>query len=116
MTEPNANMPATGPPSSSVDLDDLAEWIHADRRLTAEIDRLTEARKDVRERIQTRMGDAMEARVAGAPAIRWAWSKPATYIDKKALETDHPEIAAQYSKEKKPARRYVLLDPPETSR
>lgn len=110
------------PPGSAtpayVDLDDLAGWIEADRQLSAQIDLLAaqkapleEARNAVRTKIQDRIGDAQEARVGGVPVIRWAFHKAGTYLDQKTLKADHPDLVEQYTKTKKAARPYELLDP-----
>jgi hypothetical protein len=114
----------TSPPGTVVDLDDMAGLIDADRKLTAEIDRLNEAhqvrvaelvqaRDDIREQIQTRMGAATEARVGGRPAVIWKWMKPGRHLDQKRLRADHPELVAQYTVPSKAVRTYVLLDPQE---
>lgn len=112
------------PPGTIVDLDDMAGLIEADRTLSAEIARLTEAhetqiaelvaaRDDIREQIQTRMGAATEARVNGRPVVRWTWKKPGRHLDQKRLRADHPELVAQYTVPSKAARTYTLLDPQE---
>lgn len=111
----------TSPPGKVVDLDDIAGWIEADQKLSAEIDRLTEAHKtqmaelvkardDVREKIQTRMGEAVEARVGGRPVIAWKWKKAGSHLDQRALKRDNPELIARYTVPSKAARTYVLLD------
>lgn len=94
-----------------VDLTDIGPWIVERRRIQAQIDGLITARDALDERIKNRMGDAETALVGGRPAIRWAYTKPAPYVDRKALEKDHPEIAAAYTKTKRPSRRYVVLKP-----
>lgn len=93
-----------------VDLDDDATWIAALRTVRAEIDRLVAQKEQIEAHLKERMGDAAEARVDGQAVIRWAWTKPGTYIDKAALETDHPDIAAYYTRERKAARRFVVVD------
>lgn len=109
-----------------VDLDDIAEWVQADRKLseqitTAEdrvkalalelgIDDLKKARDAIREKVQERLGDAHEGRVGGRPVITWKPQKASTYLDQKALKRDLPEIVAKYQKAKKAARPYVLLN------
>ena len=97
--------------SEHVDLDDDATWIAALHQVRGQIAELTAKKEQIEEHIKARMGDAPEARVAGVPVVRWAWTKPGTYIDKAALETDHPDIAEQYSRERKAARRFVVVDP-----
>jgi hypothetical protein len=115
------------PPAKTVDLDDIAGLIDADRTLTAEINRLNDAhaarmaelvkaRDDTREQIQRRMGDATEARVDGVPVVAWKWSKPGSHLDQKALRSDNPDLIKRYTVPSNPARKYVLLDPEEASR
>lgn len=110
------------PPAKVVDLDDIAGWVEADRRATAEINRLEQvhkakvaelvaARDDAREQIQRRMGDATEARVGGRPVVTWKWKKAGSHLDQKALRNDNPELIARYTVPSAPARTYVLLDP-----
>lgn len=95
----------------TVDLDQItAAWITALRQWNAEIKRLEELRDQAIEIVKDRMGVAVEARIDGVPVVSWATSRPATYIDKAALERDHPDIAARYTKEKKAARPFKLLE------
>ncbi|MDN3356046.1 hypothetical protein [Actinomadura sp. DC4] len=121
------NDTAASPPAKTVDLDDIAGLIEADRLLTAEINRLEEAHKallaelvtardDTREQIQRRMGNATEARVNGRAVVTWKWSKPGSHLDQKALGKDNPELVKRYTVPSKAARKYVLLDPEEANR
>jgi hypothetical protein len=87
-----------------------AAWRQAALTAKAEIARLTEIYDRATEHIQNALGDAQQATIGGKPAISWAWSKPSPYIDKKALETDLPDVAARYTKFKKPARPFKILD------
>ena len=119
MTDKNEAAPAP------VDLDDIAGWVAADRKLSAQIEQaedrveayrlelgladLTAARDKVREQIQERIGDAHEARIGGRPVITWKPNKASTYLDQKALKADHPDLVAEYQKPKKAVRPYVLL-------
>lgn len=91
------------------DLTDIGPWIAERRCIQAQIDGLITTRDALDERIKNRMGEAETALVGGTPVIRWAYTRPAPYLDKKALEKDHPEIAAAYTRTKRPARRYVFL-------
>jgi len=88
----------------------VAAWYEAARTASAEIARLSEIKTRAIDHIQQAMGDAHEARIGGKPVVTWKPSKAAPYIDKKALETDLPEIAAKYTKYKQPARPFKLLD------
>jgi hypothetical protein len=104
------------PPPAPVDIDDLAPWVDADRKFSAEIDvqelkvaELKEARDQVRAKIQERIGDAHEARINGRPVIRWKPNKAGTYLDQKGLKADHPDLVAQYQKTKAPSRPYVII-------
>lgn len=93
-----------------VDLDPtVAAWLEAARTAKAEIARLTQIYDRAVDHVKQAMGDAAEARVGGRPAVTWAWSKPSPYIDKKALEADHPDIAARYTRMKQPARPFKLI-------
>ncbi|TDD32466.1 hypothetical protein E1287_22525 [Actinomadura sp. KC06] len=108
-----------------VDLDDIAGWVDADRKLTRQIeqaeakvealrlqlgiDDLTKARDTVRAKVQERIGDAHEARIAGRPVITWKPNKASTYLDQKSLRADEPKLWAKYQKAKKAVRPYVLL-------
>lgn len=97
--------------SEAVELDPaITAWYQAAKAAAAEIARCTEIRDRAYEHIKNALGDAQEGRVDGKPAVSWAWSKPSPYIDKKALEADHPDIAAKYTRMKKPARPFRLLD------
>jgi hypothetical protein len=96
--------------ATAVELDAaVAAWYQAARAASAEIDRCTGIRNRAIEHIQAAMGDAHEARIDGRPVVTWKPSKPAPYIDKKALETDLPDVAAKYTKYKQPARPFKLL-------
>jgi hypothetical protein len=88
----------------------VAAWYQAAKAAAAEITRCTEIRNRAIEHIQNAMGDAEQATIDGRPVVSWKPSKPAPYIDKKALETDLPEIAAKYTAYKKGARPFKLLD------
>jgi hypothetical protein len=100
----------------AIDLDPvLGAWITYARRKTEEIARLTSERDRAYEVIKAALGDAPEGRLAGRPVVRWAWSRPSTYIDKRALERDLPDVAARYTREKAAARPFRLLDPDEAS-
>lgn len=96
---------------SHIDLDSTtAAWLEAARKAKAGIVKYQEIIDRAREHVEAAMGDAEEARVGGRAVVSWAWSKPSTYIDKKALEADHPGLAAQYAKTKKPSRPFKLLE------
>lgn len=121
MTDKTEEAPAPAP----VDLDDIAGWVDADRKLSAQItaaeeklevlrlelglDGLHEARDKVRERIKEAMGDAHEARIGGRPVITFKPRKASTYLDQKSFRENEPELWAKYQKPKKPVRPYVLL-------
>lgn len=95
----------------TVELDPTtAAWHEAAKTATAEIARLTEIRDRAIEHVKDAMGEHEQATIGGRPVVSWKPSKPAPYIDKKALETDLPEIAAKYTKYKQPARPFKLLD------
>lgn len=114
------------PAPAPVHLDDIAGWVDADRKLSAQIeqaeakvgalilqlgiDDLKKARDTIREKIQDRIGDAHEARIAGRPVITWKPNKASTYLDQKTLAKDLPEIVAKYQKPKKAVRPYILLN------
>ncbi|MFG1997896.1 hypothetical protein ACGFNU_01960 [Spirillospora sp. NPDC048911] len=98
----------TPPERPSVDLGEQRAWIDALRKVDLELARLTEVRGWIVHRLQESMGDAEEARVDGRAVITWAWTKPATYLDRKALEDAHPEIAARFVRTKRPARPFRL--------
>lgn len=94
-----------------VDLGTAAEaWYRAILVLDAQIAECQAARKRAVEIIQSAMGDATEARIGGQPVVSWKPSKPAKYIDAKALEADLPDVAAKYTREKQPARPFKILD------
>jgi hypothetical protein len=121
----SSNTEDAGAPAP-VDLDDIAGWVDADRKLSTQIDAaeeklevlrlelgvdgLIEAREKVRERIKERIGDAHEARIGGRPVITFKPNKASTYLDQKSLKADHPELVARYQKAKKAVRPYVLLN------
>lgn len=123
MTEKKRNEVPVPPP---VDLDDIAAWVDADRKLTAQIAAaedqvealrlqlgigdLKEARDTIRAKVQERIGDAHEARIGGRPVITWRPNRATTYLDQKSLKADHPELVAEYQRAKKPVRPYVLLN------
>jgi len=73
-------------------------------KLQAEYDRGIQAIKDA-------MGEDEEATVGGHVVVTWAWSKPAEYLDGKALKADLPDVAARYTKEKAAARPFRLTEP-----
>ena len=113
MADDSAQPPADGGPREPIEVDvtDIGPWIIERRHIQTQIDGLITVRDALDERIKNRMGDAETALVGGTPAIRWAYTKAAPYIDRKALEKDHPEIAAAYTRTKRPSRRYVVLKP-----
>lgn len=86
-----------------------AAWRMAIPVIDAKIAELQEQRARAVEHVKAAMGDATEARIDGKPVASWAWSKPATEIDRKALERDLPEIAARYTREKSAARPFRIL-------
>jgi hypothetical protein len=98
-------------PAGPVDLGPVtAAWVEAAKAATAEIARWAEIRDRAYERIKDAMGDSPEARIGGRPAVSWAWSKPARYLDAKALAADLPDIAAKYTAYRQPARPFKILD------
>lgn len=123
MTTPNSDEAAAPAP---VNLDDIAGYVDADRHLSAQIEQaearvealrlelgipdLVKARDTIREKIQERIGDAHEARIAGRPVITWKPRKASTYLDQKTLREQEPEVWARFQKPKKPVRPYVLLN------
>lgn len=91
----------------------LRAWITACHDWTAQIAELTDKRNRAYQLIKDRLGDSTEARISGRPVVSWAWSKPAEYIDAKALKAEMPEVAAKFTKLKAAARPFKLLDAPE---
>ena len=98
-------------PAVDLDLDPvIAAWLTACREWNAQIAELTEKRDRAIELLKAAMGPATEARIGGKPVVSWVWSRPATYIDKKALEKDLPDVAARYTREKAAARPFKILE------
>jgi hypothetical protein len=93
-----------------VDLDAQRHWIEALRRIDAEIARLGEARSRIVAHLQEAMGAAEEGRVDGRRVIRWAWTRPATRLDRRGLEAAHPAIAARFTRRARPARPFLVED------
>lgn len=93
-----------------IDLDSTtAAWVQAAAAASTEIARLTAIRDRAIEHVKQAMGDAVQARIGGQPAVTWAWSKPATCIDVKALTADLPDVAAKYTREKQAARPFKII-------
>lgn len=97
-------------PKVHADIDQLGPWLEAARMAKEEMTKWKEVYDRARGHIEEALGDAEEGRVGGAPVVSWSWSNPATYLDDKALRADHPDLAEQYSKTKKPARSFKLLE------
>jgi predicted phage-related endonuclease len=97
--------------SEHIDLDPVgAKLYDAYVLLGTQINDLTEKRERIREQLEARIGDATQARIDGTPVISWAWSKPGTRLDGKALAKDHPDIYAKYVRENKASRPFKLMD------
>ncbi len=95
----------------AVELDPVTvAWYQAITAWDAQIAELADKRRRAVEHIQAVMGEATEARIGGRPVVTWKPSKPAEYIDKKALERDLPDIAARYTKLKAAARPFKILN------
>jgi hypothetical protein len=89
----------------------IAAWVQAAKAASDQITYYTGIRDRAIEHVKNAMGDATEATVSGQPAVSWAWSKPAQYVDRKNLEADlgADVVAAKYLKEKKPARPFKII-------
>ena len=104
-------MTETAPEPPPVELDaTVAAWYEAAKAAAAQIAEIAEIRDRAIEHIKHAMGDATEARIGGQPVITWRPSKPAKYIDAKALAADLPDVAAKYTKVKQAARPFKILD------
>lgn len=102
----NTTTTAEAPPAV-LDADQVARaWITHCRDLRAQIAKLTEEYEHGVEAIKAAMGDAESATVDGQVVCRWSWSKPATRIDRKALEARFPDAAAECTVVNKPARSF----------
>jgi hypothetical protein len=104
---------AEPPPPAPVDLDgtDAAQWYAALREADAQIALYTGIRGRAIEHLQQAMGDAVEARIGGQPAISWKPSKPSMRLDRKALEKDlGTELVARYLRPSAASRPFKVLD------
>lgn len=104
-------MTDTTTPPAHVDLDPIgAQLATYYRQLGDQIADLEAQRKQLREQLELRIGDAPEARVDGRPVIRWAWSKPVQRFDRTRFAKEHPDLFAEYYVAGQPQRRFVLVD------
>lgn len=87
-----------------------AAWLTHCAQLRREITKLQEEYDHGVEAIKHVMGDTTEARINGQPVITWAPSRPAEYLDSKALKADHPDLAAEYTRLKAAARPFRILE------
>ena len=88
--------------------DDIAADCAALRDLRDKIDQLTLRREELEARIKLAFADAESVTYNGQTLATWRSPKPSMLFDAKSFQADHPDLAAQYTREVSGARRFVL--------
>lgn len=94
-----------------VDITDEATLVAALRITRAQIAEQKEVEEALVGKIKDLLGDATEARIGGAPVAYYRWTKPRESVDVRALRTEYPDLAREFTRITPGSRRFVLLDP-----
>lgn len=93
----------------TTEIDSLAEWVHAYRYAKENEAKWRETADEVRAKLVAHLTehDAEVGTLDGAAAVKYV---PVTSrrLDSKALKSDHPELAAQYTNEQTSYRFTVV--------
>lgn len=79
-----------------VDLEEIRQKFELYRWLRERIDEMQQQADEVREEIETFLGDAELAQLDGEPVIRWSRFKTSR-VDVKRLRAEAPELAERYT-------------------
>jgi predicted phage-related endonuclease len=108
MTDPVFTQPAATPDGVELD-DDTVALLAVYGEFTAQIADLTEARDEIRHRIEKYLDTEETGLVNGRPVITWKWDQPSSVIDSARLRAEQPEIWQAYQKPRKPSRPFRLV-------
>ncbi len=95
--------------------DEALTLLHQYKQLTAELAEITQARDEIRSRLEKLLGTSEIGLHGGRPVLTWAWDQPSTVIDTARLKTEQPEIWAAYQKPRKPSRPFRLITPKDST-
>jgi hypothetical protein len=111
VTEPDQTHPDQTPKGVDLKEAGVAGWFFVLEQIKEKRAALDEAEEQAQEQIKQALGDKVDGLINGEPVVRWLHTAAPRRFNKKALEKDHPDIAAKYTTFGAPGRRFELVKP-----
>ena len=101
--------PTTLLPGGGVDLTHVSTELSVLRTLSGTVKELDTLAKTMRARIQDTLDEQDTGVIDGQVVVTWKRNEKTPYFNKKALEKDHPEIAAAYTELREGNRPFKVV-------